>query len=382
MTTVGLPNSTFLVQICARKVEFDYDASRMLYERKDFIQFSVDAGRVIANLEMAYMQWLEAQQAYLELPATMFWQSKSGTDYLAYKDVAGQPGTTLGVRSPETESRLQEFTNSRTELKKRIHAADQLMRERAAQYRALRLPVLPDRQGEILRKLDSQRLLRNDLLVVGTNAFAAYELACNARFPVGNEETEDFDLAWCRDTRISLATIAPTQARLERPSLFSLLHGIDNSFKINPKKRCQAVNKDGYEVELLAAPSTHPLPGDESFDPMASLVEQEWLLLGNPISCVSATLRGRACPLFVPDPRWMALHKLWLSQKTDRNPVKKPKDERQGNVLLDATRYFLADTYPLDMDFVIGLPEELQSLFNEWASSRGFDPSSVGEAWR
>ena len=354
----------------------------MVYHLKDFIQFSKDAGRVIANLEAAYTQWLEAQQAYQELPVTMFWQNKNGTDYLAYKEIAGQPGTTLGARSEETEAKFQEFTSSKAELKTRIQRADQLMRERAAQYRALRLPVLPDRQAEILRKLDIDRLLRNDLMVVGTNAFAAYELACNAKFPVGNEETEVFDLAWCRDTRVSLAAIAPTQAQASRPTLFSLLHGIDNSFKINPKKRYQAVNQDGYLVELLAAPSTHPPPKNEAFDPMASLVEQEWLLHGNPISCVPATVRGRACPLFVPDPRWMALHKLWLAHKADRNPVKRPKDERQGNVLLDAVRYFLADTYPLDLDFVVGLPDELQSHFNEWAGSREFDPGTVGTSWR
>lgn len=354
----------------------------MLYNIEKFIPFSSDAGRVIANLEMAYTQWLDAQHAYLALPSTMFWQNKNGTDYLAFKSVAGQTWTTMGARSAETESSLDAFTSSKSELKSKIHAADQLIRDRVAQYRALRLPVLPDRQAEILRKLDTEGLLRNDLMVVGTNAFAAYELLCNAKFPVGNEETEDFDMAWCRNTRVSLASIAPTQPARNRPSLFSILHGIDNSFKINPHRRYQAVNKDGYEVELLAAPSTHPLPVTEEFDPMASLIEQEWLLKGNPVSFVIATVRGRACPLYVPDPRWMALHKLWLSQKSGRNLVKKPKDERQGNVLLDAIRYFLVDTFPLDLDFVISLPDELQCLFNAWANSRNFDPSSVGENWR
>ena len=62
----------------------------MVYHLKDLIQFSKDAGRVIANLEAAYTQWLEAQQAYQELPVTMFWQNKNGTDYLAYKEIAGQ----------------------------------------------------------------------------------------------------------------------------------------------------------------------------------------------------------------------------------------------------------------------------------------------------
>ena len=72
----------------------------------------------------------------------------------------------------------------------------------------------------------------------------------------------------------------------------------------------QAVSSDGYEVEPLAAPSTHPLPKNEAFDPMASLIEQKWLLRGTAVSVVVSTVRGRAAPLVVPDPRWMALHKL------------------------------------------------------------------------
>ena len=93
-----------------------------------------------------------------------------------------------------------------------------------------------------------------------------------------------------------------------------------------------------------------------------------------PLSVVVATVRGRACPLYVPDPRWMALHKLWLAQKPERNRAKKPKDLRQGEVLLDATRFFLADSHPLNIDFVLSPPEELQPHFNAWCESRHFVP--------
>lgn len=351
----------------------------MEYKLADFSPFSADAGRAIANLEMAHHQWVDSRRALEELPVSMFWQAKDGQEYLAVKQVSNDPGTTLGPRSAALEAQLLAFTETKAALKARIAITDPLIRDRAAQYRALRLPVLPDRQAEILRKLDIEGLLRNDLLVVGTNAFAAYELACNAKFPVGNEETEDFDLAWCKNTRVSLAAIAPDQAKADRRSLFAVLRSIDPTYKINPKKPYQAVNDFGYEVELLAAPSTHPLPRGSAFDPMASLTEQEWLLRGQPLSCVVATVRLRACPLYVPDPRWMALHKLWLSQKPKRDRTKRPKDERQGNVLLDATRYFLADTYPLDIDFVLELPDELREIFNVWAAARRFDPSAVGE---
>jgi hypothetical protein len=70
----------------------------------------------------------------------------------------------------------------------------------------------------------------------------------------------------------------------------------------------------------------------------------------------------------------MALHKLWLSEKAERNPAKRPKDRRQGNVLLDATQLFLSDSHPLNVDFVMGLTEELLPHFNLWCESRGFVP--------
>ena len=354
----------------------------MEYKSSDFTAFSPDAGRTIANLETAHNQWVDSRRGLAELPVSMFWQAKDGREYLAVKHESSDPGTTLGPRSPELESQLLSFTQRKAALKAKLSATDPLIRDRAAQYRALRLPVLPDRQAEILRKLDVEGLLGNDLIVVGTNAFAAYELACNVRFPVGNEEAEDFNLAWCKNTRVSLASAAPEQGLKPRRSLFSVLRGIDSTYKIHLRKPYQAVNDTGYEVELLAAPSTHPLPKGSGFDPMASLTEQEWLLRGQPISCVVATVRLRACPLYVPDPRWMALHKLWLSQKPQRDRAKRPKDERQGNVLLDATRHFLADTYPLDIDFVVDLPDELREIFNAWAASRRFDPNAATRSSR
>ncbi|MFT3817342.1 MAG: GSU2403 family nucleotidyltransferase fold protein [Rubrivivax sp.] len=343
-----------------------------IYPRGDFVPFSPDAGRVAANLEAAYEQWLDARQQLAELPVSMYWQAKASGDYLAFKQRSSDPGTTVGPRSAETEARFDAFTRRKAELRQRASAADASIGDRAAQYRALRLPPIPDRQAEILRALDVAELLRNDLMVVGTNAFIAYSLLCNARFPVGVEETEDFDLAWCRDSGVSLTRTAAAPA--DRSSLMAVLQGVDSSFRLNPRKPYQAVNANGYEVELLMAPSLAPLPKTEIFEPMVSLVEQEWLLQGRAVSVVVATVRQRACPLYVPDPRWMALHKLWLARKPRRNALKRPKDLRQGQVLLSACRYFLADSYPLDIDWVLALPPELRDLFHGWAAEHAFDP--------
>ena len=345
----------------------------MIYSKSDFTPFSKDSQRVSANLEQIYTAWLDARRQLEALPVSMYWAAKDNTDYLHIKNASTENGTSIGPRSPETETQLAEFTKNKEELKARVGSFDAVISERAGLYRRLRLPSLPDRQAEILRKLDIEELLGNDLLVVGTNAFVAYELFIGAKLPTGNEETEDFDLAWCRGSKVSLATqLRRTPAKTK--TLFSVLKSIDSSYRISPRKPYQAVSSDGYEVELLAAPSTHPLPKNEAFDPMASLIEQEWLLKGTAISVVVATVRGRAAPLVVPDPRWMALHKLWLSDKPERRADKKDKDRRQGIVLLDAVRFFLQASHPLNMDFVLELPEELRHHFDQWCREAGFVP--------
>lgn len=346
----------------------------MIYGKSAFTRFSPDSERVIANLEAAYEQWLDTRRQLARLPVSMFWRSVRGAEYLGVKLSSNSNGTTGGARSPHTEAEYEQFHRDKDSLRAQLERTDQLIHERAGLYRNLRLPVLGDRQGELLRALDVEGVLRNDVLVVGTNAFCAYELLCGARFPTGNEETEDFDLAWCRGTKVSLATAREQRHR----TLLQVLQGIDSSYRINPEKKYQAVNSEGYEVELLAAPSLAPLPKDEAFEPMYSLIEQEWLLNGNPVSFVAATVRRRACPVYVPDPRWMAVHKLWLSRKPERRASKRPKDKRQGEVLLDACRHFLADTYPLDLDFVFELPPELRDLFDGWATERGYDPTRPG----
>ena len=348
----------------------------MIYAQSTFESFSADAQRITANLEQSYEAWLDAVQQFQAMPTSMHWVKRGDTEYLAIKTHSADPGTTIGRRDAATEAQLSGFEEKKSALKARIASLNAVVSERASLYRKMRLlPAIPDQQAEILRELDIAGKLENDLMVVGTNAFAAYELACGARFPVGNEETEDFDLAWCRPKLLSKGQPQPA-----RKTLFAILKSIDSSYEINRRKPYQAVNAKGYEVELLAAPSRHPLPVEEAFKPMASLIEQEWLLKGTPVSNVVATIRNRACPLHVPDPRWMALHKLWLADKPERKASKKSKDARQGEVLLDAVRYFLPNSHPIDTGFVLDLPEELQPHFNRWAEERGFIPGRAGVA--
>ena len=348
----------------------------MIYEKHQYLPFSADAQRLAANLEQAYSFWLSARQSLQKLPASMYWAERSGRQYLYVKQSGADSGTSHGVRSPEAEQKFEAFTVEKNQALERAASADALIQTRSTLYRRLRMPTLPDKQAEILRKLDIEGLLGTDLMVVGTNAFSAYEWAANAIFPAGNEETQDFDLTWCRDTPASLTFAGTALDKKKRKTLFSVLRSIDPSYKINPRKPYQALDADGYEVALLAAPSCHPLPKKEAFAPMQTLIEQEWLLLGSPVSAVVATERGRACPLTVPDPRFMGLHKLWLADKPERNPVKRDKDRRQGDVLLDAVRHFMQASHPLNVDFLFSVPDDLRATFDGWCAERQFIPDS------
>jgi hypothetical protein len=74
----------------------------------------------------------------------------------------------------------------------------------------------------------------------------------------------------------------------------------------------------------------------------------------------------------------MALHKVWLSRKPDRNATKRKKDLQQGEILLHAVAERMQTSYPMDTNFVMDLPEELLPIFNEWASKNNFVPDGFG----
>ena len=143
----------------------------MIYEKNQYLAFSADAQRIAANLEQSYSFWLDSRQSLQNLPVSMYWAERSGNEYLYAKQTTQDNGSSLGVRSQETEQQLAAYTQDKQQLQDRVANADDLIATRAALYRRMRLPSLPDKQAEILRKLDIEGLLGSDLMVVGTNAW-------------------------------------------------------------------------------------------------------------------------------------------------------------------------------------------------------------------
>jgi hypothetical protein len=290
----------------------------MQFERSDFFPLSPDSDRVIANLEAAYQQSHDLKLALRQLPASMYWHRVRGVDYLGVKPSAHSRGTTLGARSPQTQALLAQHRKAKAELQARLARGELLIRERAALYKALRLPTVPDSLGEPLRAFDLAGQLGRDKLVISEHAMGAYELFCGVRFP-----------------------------RAQRGGAQ------------------RAVAEDALELACRTEPCIDPAahePHQHLKPGVMRFVESEHLFRGRPVSFVVATTRRRSCPLYVPDPRWMALFKLWRASPATNSPSPTPasNEERQGKVLLAACRLFLQKSYPFDEAFLSELPSEFR----------------------
>lgn len=124
-----------------------------------------------------------------------------------------------------------------------------------------------------------------------------------------------------------------------------MLKAVDPTFTINNERDFQARNAKAYEVELLVAPSRANTLGAKDRPRPVPLPEQGWLLLGRLVDQVIGCRDGSPARIVTPDPRWFALHKLWMSAQAKRNPLKRPKDRTQGLALLDAVATAMPPTH-------------------------------------
>ena len=129
-----------------------------------------------------------------------------------------------------------------------------------------------------------------------------------------------------------------------------LLRQADRSYKTLPGDGLAAVNHKGFRVRLLQPPTARPphrtmvrdAPGvtvpDESGDLAA-------LMAAPKFSQVVIGRRGEPVIMVVPDPRALALHKLWLSLQEDREPAKQTRNRCQAAALAELILRYLPQYY-------------------------------------
>ncbi|MGE3690504.1 MAG: GSU2403 family nucleotidyltransferase fold protein [Novosphingobium sp.] len=315
--------------------------------------FTDEQARALINLRQRHEVWAEAEAALFRLPYDLRRKTVAGRSYLYEIEGRSGNGKSLGLWNPEKESRFLAYRAQKAELKQRREQAREVLNESSRLARALRLPMLSSDAGPILREADRRGLLGSELLVIGTNCMAAYAIEAGGVILGTPDETEDFDLAW-------IAEELADEARL-----WEMLKAVDPTFAINSERDFQARNARAYEVELLVAPSRAATMATGDRPRPVALPEQEWLLMGRRVEQVLPCRDGTPARIVAPDPRWFALHKLWLAGQAKRNSLKRPKDRKQGIALLDAIAEAMPH-YPLDAEFTAQLPEELLPIWQDW----------------
>lgn len=320
--------------------------------------FNAEQRRHLQNLLQFYETWKEVSRGLAQLPGGMYWRVINSKEYLyRYATHSGiKQSTSVGPKTPQTEAIAEDFQQAKKDLLERLEAIEKRIKTLAPIMRVLNLPAIDETAGKILRALD-QADLGKKVLVIGTYAMTAYEMTAEARFAEGFDATEDLDFTLVVDPA------DPNDADLPRRLLLTLKE-VDKSFVVSPSSSQTAVNKGGYRVDLLISNDLAPaMQRAAPWKPQA-LEGQEWLALGAPARQILIDFGGWPALVAVPDPRYFALHKLWLSERPKRIRERKaPKDAAQGKTLLKAMQEFMPH-YPMDDEFVRSLPNALRQILD------------------
>lgn len=328
------------------------------------MEFSSEQLRGLVNASQLYDELKAVQVPLSKLPGGMYWRVINSREYLYqyYRVQSGKQHTkSLGPRSETTESLHAEFSTTKQDLAARCDGIEARIKELAPVWRALRLPSIDRLAGNILRAFDQTNFGRH-VLTIGTYALKAYEVEANTIFSTGLDATDDLDftifLGAPAGAQFSADSLADASG-LPRQLLLTLKQ-VDPSFIVSTTSAKTVVNNRGYLVDLLCTEADARLMSGAMPWKPESLIGQDWLQLGRPVRQTVIDFQGWPVPLDVPDPRYFALHKLWLGKQSTRSAAKRPKDQRQGAALLRVVKDHMPH-YPLDEAFVNQLPAALRN---------------------
>ena len=303
-----------------------------------FQELNNDQRREMVNTRQRYAALLEAKSKVYQHRGSMVWTQIKGHEYLvrsSYAKTGIRRQSSLGARSPQTERIKAEYDRGRTEAEQRLAELKVVLNRQAAINRAIGLGRVPLTGARIIRALDSTGILGLGIWVLGTNAIYAYEAVAGVQIDPGLTSTEDIDLLF--DSRGRL-TFAATNDVSEQ-SLLRILQKVDHSFQ-KAAQTFRAVNREGYLVDLISPMRKPPWRsqqetiGNDPADLVAVQIEGlEWHESAPPFEGVAVDEKGEPLRIVTTDPRVWVAHKLWLSKREGREPIKRRRDEAQARAV-------------------------------------------------
>jgi len=296
---------------------------------------------------------------------SMQWKKAKGKQYLFHAKGGKGYGKSLGLRTEQTEQVHFEFNQAKVAAKETFKQLQSRLKEQAATNRAVKLGRVPNIVTSILRKMDIEGILGRNIEVVGTNALYAYEFMSATRFDSDLLATGDMDILWNAQSQLRL------KVDFEDTGLLGILKSVDKSFKtVFNANSFRAVNSDAYYVDLIKPTANPPwnkeknklAEGDELV--AAEIDSQRWIVSSPRVSEVVIGLDGYPAKMVAPDPRAFALHKLWLSQQHDRDPVKKIRDRSQSFAVVELIMQHLPQYKFTDQQLQM-FPQRVRDVFKD-----------------
>jgi hypothetical protein len=306
-----------------------------------FRDLTAEQTRQLVDTEQVYETWRVTDAGLKSRYAgSMHWQTSRGREYL-YRKI-GRVRHSLGPRSPETEQAYAAHTEGRGRLQDILRGTSERLNTLAPVNRALGLGRVPTIVSRVVRRLDAAGLLGRNVRITGTHALYAYERLCGVHVASDLVATGDVDLLYDHRTRLRLTV---QDIRVE--GILGLLRQVDHTFTPLTNKAFAAANKDGFQVDLIMPPESNDLitskPRSRIEESKNDLTAAEvgglaWLVNSPSYEGIVIADNGFPVRMVCPDPRAWAVHKLWLSERNDRDALKRSRDRAQGSVLIELMR--------------------------------------------
>ncbi len=304
----------------------------------DVMRQYIDAVSVFETHEEALV---EAEQ----VRGGMYWHKGSTASpdesYLVRTSASGSEKS-LGRRTPETEAMYDKFLQRKEMAQQRLAGLAASLARHKRMNRALRVGRVNPLIVDILNRLSATRLSEH-FRVVGTHALYAYESAAGITFADDAVATRDIDLLW--DVRKRLAF--DTALRQVDSSMLGVLRKVDATFRIRDSQKYTAVNKDGFEVDILrrkqVADDPHPIrlsEDEEDFWVVQAPRAQE-LIDAPRFSAVIVATNGAMARMNTLSPMAFVRFKKWMSVLPERDPLKRRRDALQAKVVEEAVQEYL-----------------------------------------
>lgn len=264
---------------------------------------------------------------------SMFWRDLRGTKTLIRTSAAGAQHS-LGKESEQTQAMYANFMEKKTQLEQRRKTLAIKLEEMRKLNKVYGVGRTPQVVVALLQALEKAGIAEQ-FQTVGTHALYAYEAACGVRVGTEALATRDVDLLYDTRQHVSFVT---AMNRLDA-SLINIFQKADKTFRVRRDQLQTAVNDDGFEIDIIRRVARdgdpHPLP-------MSGAEEDLWAVQvssGNRL--VSArqheqmvvSARGDMALMRTVHPLDFISVKTALAASDDRDPLKRPKDRLQAQVV-------------------------------------------------